>query len=52
MIAEIIKDFDIFLISKSKLDSGFPNAQLKVTGFKINRYNQTDLVECYLYMSI
>ena len=25
MIAEIIKDFDIFLISESKLDSTFPN---------------------------
>ena len=27
MIAEIIKDFDIFLTSESKLDSTFPNAQ-------------------------
>ena len=37
MIAEIIKDFDIFLISESKLDSTFPNAQFKITGFKIFR---------------
>ena len=28
MKAEIIKDFDIFLISESKLDSTFPNAQI------------------------
>ena len=40
MIAEIIKDFDIFLISKSKLDSTFPNAQFKITGFKIFRYDR------------
>ena len=39
MIAEIIKDFDIFLISESKLDSTFPNAQFKITGFKIFRDN-------------
>ena len=40
MIAEIIKDFDIFLISESKLDSTFPNAQFKITGFKIFRYDR------------
>ena len=44
MVAEIIKDFDIFLISESKLDSTFPNAQSKTTGF------ETDLVEGYFYM--
>ena len=37
--AEIIKDFDIFVISESKLDSVFPNAQLKVTGIKFFRYD-------------
>ena len=40
MIAKIIKDFDIFLISESKLDSTFANAQFKVAGFKIFRYDQ------------
>ena len=40
MIAEIIKDFDIFLISELKLDSTFPNAQFKITGFKIFRYDR------------
>ena len=41
MIAEIIKDFDIFLISESKLDStSFPNAQFKITGFKIFSYDR------------
>ena len=29
MIAKIIKDFNIFLISESKLDSMFPNAKFK-----------------------
>ena len=40
MIAEIIKDLNIFLISQSKLDSTFPNAQFKVTGFKIFKYDR------------
>ena len=40
MIAEIIKDFDIFLISESKLNSTFGNAQFKITGFKIFRYDR------------
>ena len=40
MIPEIIKDFDIFLISESKLDSTFPNAQFKITDFKIFRYDR------------
>ena len=40
MIAEIIKDFDIFLISGSKLDSTLPNAQFKITGFNVFRYDQ------------
>ena len=39
MLAEIFKDFDIFLISESKLDSTFPNTQFKITGFKIFRYD-------------
>ena len=39
MIAEIIEDFDIFLMSES--DSTFPNAQFKITGFKIFRYDQS-----------
>ena len=41
MIAEIIKDFDIFLISEEvKLDSTFPNAQFKIIGFKSFRYDR------------
>ena len=40
MIAEIIKYFDIFLISESKLDWTFPNAQFKINGFKIFRYDR------------
>ena len=34
MIAKIIKDFDIILISESKLDPAFPNAKFKINGFK------------------
>ena len=34
MIAEIIKNFDIFLISDSKSYSTFPNTQFKNTGCK------------------
>ena len=40
MIAEIIKDFDIFLISELKLDSTFPNAQFKIIGLIIFRYDR------------
>ena len=40
MIAEIIIDFDIFLITESKLDSTYPNAQFKITAFKIFRYDR------------
>ena len=39
IIAEIIKDFDNFVISESKLDSIFPNTQLKITGIKFFRYD-------------
>ena len=41
MIAEIIEDFDIFLISESRLDSTFPNALFKITSFKIFRCDQS-----------
>ena len=34
MIGEIIKVFDIFLITESKLNSTFPNEQFKITDFK------------------
>ena len=40
IIPGIIKDFDVFLISESKLDSTFPNAQVTITDFKISRYDQ------------
>ena len=40
MIAEIIKDFDIFLKSDSKLDSTFPNPQFMITDFKVFRYDR------------
>ena len=49
MIPGIIKDFDIFPISESKLDSTFPNAQVKITGFKIFRYDQN---RCWKVASI
>ena len=37
MIAETITNFDIFLISKSKIDSTFPNMQFKINGYKLFR---------------
>ena len=40
MIADIVKDFDILPISESELDSTFPNAQVKITGFKIFEYHR------------
>ena len=30
MIAETITNFDVFLISESKIDSTFPNMQFKI----------------------
>ena len=43
IIAEIIKDFDNFVISESKVDSIFPNSQLKITGIKFLDMTQTYL---------
>ena len=40
IIAEIIKHFDISLMSESKLESTFLNAQFQITGFKIFRYDR------------
>ena len=37
MMADIISNFSIFLISESKLDSSFPNSQFKTNGYKIFR---------------
>ena len=37
MIAETITNFDIFVISESKIDSSFPNAQFKINKYKLFR---------------
>ena len=37
MITETITNFDIFLISESKIDSTFPNMQFKINGYKLFR---------------
>ena len=37
MIAETIANFDIFLISESKIDSTFPNMQFKINVYKLFR---------------
>ena len=37
IIAETITNFDIFLISESKIDSTFPNMQFKINGYKLFR---------------
>ena len=36
-LIEIIKNFNIFLISESKLDASFPNNQFKINGYKCFR---------------
>ena len=37
----LIKDkFDVFLVSKSKLDSSFPESQFKIPGYKIFRQDR------------
>ena len=35
MIAEMITNFDIFLILEPTVDSVFPNMQFKTTGYKL-----------------
>ena len=40
MIAETITNFDIFVISESKIDSSFPNAQFKINKYKLFRYDR------------
>ena len=37
IITEIIKNFDIFLISESKIDSTFPNMQFRINSYKLVR---------------
>ena len=37
IIAETITNFDIFLISESKIDSTFPNMQFKINVYKLFR---------------
>ena len=40
-IQELIKStFDIFLISETKIDDSFPNAQFKIEGYKSFRENR------------
>ena len=40
MMAGIVSNFIIFLISESKSDSSFPNSQFKINGYKIFRCDQ------------
>ena len=44
MIAETIKNVDIFLISELKIDSTFPNMQFKTNGYKLFSVIVTDLM--------
>ena len=39
MVAETITNFDILLISESKIDSTFPNMQIKINKHKLFRHN-------------
>ena len=43
MIVETITNFDIILISKSKIDSTFPNKQFKINGYKLFRLDRNKL---------
>ena len=40
MTAETITNFDIFLISESKMDSAFLNMQFVINGYKLFRCNR------------
>ena len=44
MIAETIKNVDIFLISELKIESTFPNMQFKTNGYKLFSVIVTDLM--------
>ena len=44
MFAEFIENFNIFLISESKLDDTFPNRQFHINGFKIFRCDRNRYV--------
>ena len=37
IMADIISNFSVFLISKSKLDSSFPNSRFKINSYEIFR---------------
>ena len=39
-IEDIVKLFDVFLVSKSKLDHTFPSNQFRINGYKIFRLNR------------
>ena len=39
IFAEFIENFNIFLISESKLDDTFPSEEFRISGFKIFRYD-------------
>ena len=44
MIAETIKNVDIFLMSELKIESTFPNMQFKTNGYKLFSVIVTDLM--------
>ena len=39
-IEDIIKLFDVFLVSESKLDHTFPSNQFRINGYKIFRFDR------------
>ena len=50
-IQELIKrTFDVFLISETKIDDSFPNAQSKIEGYKILGKIETLLEEDFSFM--
>ena len=52
MMADIINNFGIFLISESKLDSPFPNSQFKINGYMIFRCDQNSYGGIFFYMKM
>ena len=50
MVVDIINNFGIFVIVKSKSNSSFPNSQFKINGYKIVRCDQNRYGRVFFYM--
>ena len=51
-IEDLIKPFDVFLVSESKLDHTFPSKQFRISGYKIFRLDRNRFFDgLILYMN-